>query len=105
MNKTITANIEKRKQNIAQRVQRKNWDSQLYPMMKANNILYEVDGRNKGISAGGIGMIHTLVNQIDLPNQINENLNLLKRHLPYYESDHTLKIISHSRIYNGSFII
>lgn len=29
---------------------------------------------------------------IGLPGKINEKLNLLKRHLPYHESDHILNI-------------
>jgi hypothetical protein len=50
------------------------------------------DGRHKGTACGGIGIIHTLAEQTGLIDEINERLELLKRHLPYHESDHVLNI-------------
>jgi Transposase DDE domain group 1 len=49
-------------------------------------------GNNEGLSAGGIGAILLLAQKIDLINQIDRNLHLLKVHLPYHESDHVLNI-------------
>jgi hypothetical protein len=57
-------------------------------MFKASNIHYEFDGRHQGISYGGIGLIHLLARKIGLLKEIDNNLELLKRHLPYHESDH-----------------
>jgi len=42
--------------------------------------------------AGGVGAIHALVRQLGLPQAIDEKLHLLKRHLPYHESDHVLAL-------------
>ena len=88
MKRSITKNLAKRKKKISQRTKRKNWDAQSQPMLKASNIHYEVSGRQKGISYGGIGIIHMLAQKTGLINQIDANLELLKRHLPYHESDH-----------------
>jgi hypothetical protein len=61
-------------------------------MFSASNIHYEVSGRIRGVGVGGIGAIHALARRLDLPRVINQALPLLKRHLPYYESDHVLSI-------------
>src|SRR5215467_11025061 len=62
------------------------------PMMTATNIHYEPAARTRGLSAGGIGAIFLLAQKVDLTNQIDRTLHLLKRHLPYHESDHVLNI-------------
>jgi hypothetical protein len=46
-----------------------------------------------GISSGGIGIIYKMVQSVGLPEEINSRLELLKRHLPYHESDHSLNIV------------
>jgi Transposase DDE domain group 1 len=61
-------------------------------MITATNIHYEPAGRIRGLCAGGIGAILLLAQKIDLINEIDRNLHLLKRHLPYHESDHVLNI-------------
>ena len=57
-------------------------------MFKASNIHYEFDGRHRGISYGGIGLIHLFARKTGLLKEIDNNLEFLKRHLPYHESDH-----------------
>jgi Transposase DDE domain group 1 len=61
-------------------------------MMTARNIHYEYADRVRGLSAGGIGAILLLAQKIDLVQDIDRELQLLKRHLPYHESDHVLNI-------------
>ena len=61
-------------------------------MMTATNIHYEYADRVRGLSAGGIGAIFLLAQKIKLIEDIDRNLYLLKRHLPYHESDHVLNI-------------
>ena len=51
-----------------------------------------MDGRDKGIACGGIGVIHTLAKRIGLVKEIDKHLHLLKRHVPYHESDHVLNL-------------
>ena len=61
-------------------------------MMTASNIHYEHADRVRGLSAGGIGAILLLAQKIELDKEIDRTLHLLKRHLPYHESDHVLNI-------------
>ena len=61
-------------------------------MMSATNIHYEQAKRARGLSAGGIGAILLLAQKIELDKEIDRTLHLLKRHLPYHESDHVLNI-------------
>ena len=68
------------------------------PMMTATNIHYEQADRTRGLSAGGIGAILLLAQKVDLVNEIDRRLHLLKRHLPYHESDHVLNIDVSDRI-------
>jgi Transposase DDE domain group 1 len=61
-------------------------------MLTATNIHYEVAGRVRGISHGGIGAFHTLARQLGLIEALDRRLHVLKIHLPYHESDHVLNI-------------
>ena len=62
------------------------------PMMTATNIHYELADRVQGLSAGGIGAMLLLARRIGLIRDLDHNLHVLKRHLPYHESDHVLNI-------------
>jgi hypothetical protein len=61
-------------------------------MMTASNIHYEISDRIKAISPGGLGAIHLMAQKLGLVQDLNDNLHLLKRHQPYFESDHVLNI-------------
>ena len=62
------------------------------PMMTASNIHYEHADRVRGLSAGGMGAILLLAQKIELDKEIDRTLHLLKRHMPYHESDHVLNL-------------
>jgi len=84
--------LAKRKRKIEKRLKRKQWENQPRPMFSASNIHYEMDGRHKGISSGGIGAIHLMNKNLGFVKEMDTVLHLLKRHLPYHESDHVLNI-------------
>ena len=92
MNKKDTNILRKRKRNLAKRLERKQWAEQREPMFRARNIHYEMAGRARAIDCGGIGGLHALAQGVGLIDAIDESLHLLKRHLPYHESDHVLNI-------------
>ena len=92
MKKLDHKNLNRRKKKIEKRLERRNWEDQPRPMFQGSNIHYAVDGRNKGIAQGGIGVLHRLAKQLGLVKAIDQNLHLLKRHLPYHESDHVLNL-------------
>src|SRR5262249_53832839 len=48
--------------------------------------------KSQGLRCGGLGAFHVLVRQLGLADAIDRNLHLLKRHLPYFESDHILNL-------------
>lgn len=61
-------------------------------MFRTRNIQYEVSERIQAIGYGGIGLIHSLAQQSGLVDAIDRNVQLLKFHFPYHESDHVLNI-------------
>ena len=92
MSPTIRRQLPQRKRRIAQRLQPKPGVERPTPMMAASNIHYDIADRARAIVAGGIGAIHLMAQKIGLVIDIDNNLHLLKRHLPYHESDHVLAI-------------
>ena len=92
MNRNYAKILRNRKQRIDRRLQPKNWEDQPRPMLKASNIFYEMAERAQGMNCGGIGAIHLMVQRLGLVEDLDENLELLKVHLPYHESDHVLNI-------------
>jgi hypothetical protein len=88
----ISKKLNKRKKKIAKRTRKRNWENQPKPMLTCPNIYYDVDDRNRGIANGGIGIIHQLVKKTGLAVEIDHHLELLKRYIPYHESDHVLNL-------------
>lgn len=92
MNKKIAKKLRQRKRRIQYRLDNIKQKEQAKPMFSAGNIQYEIADRDRGLAYGGIGGMQLLVKQTGLAAAINNNLKLLKRHLPYFESDHVLNI-------------
>lgn len=84
--------LNERKESLASRLERKQWPEQKKAFLRAQNIHYEMADRVHAIECGGIGAFHLLACRSGLVDAINENVHLLKRHLPYHESDHVLNI-------------
>jgi hypothetical protein len=61
-------------------------------MLKASNIHYQMAPRAAAMNCGGIGAMHLMVQRLGLVEDINKNVQLLKVHLPYHESDHVLNL-------------
>lgn len=82
---------EARKKSIENRLDPANVPSgDDVPIMSASNIKYELAERTQAINYGGIGLIHQIARQSGLIGAIDQNLELLKIHRPYHESDHVL---------------
>lgn len=92
MNRTYRKILRNRKQRIERRLQPKNWVDQPRPMLRASNIHYEMAERTAATNCGGIGAMHLMVQRLGLVEDIDQNLQLLKVHLPYHESDHVLNL-------------
>jgi hypothetical protein len=92
VNATIRRQLAARKRRIARRIENQPGVERRQPMMSASNIHYEIADRTRAIAPGGLGAIHPMAQKLGLVRDINDNLHLLKRHLPYFESDHVLNI-------------
>ena len=66
--------------------------SRAQPVFGSGKVRYEIGARINAMSYGGIGVVRRLVSKLGLDGEINRRLKLLKRHLPYHESDHVLNI-------------
>ncbi len=92
MKRKYRKNLRNSKRRIKYRLRKRGWSEQAQPMFKASNIHYESSQRGRGVSCGGIGAIHLMVKRLGLVEELDEAVQLLKRHLPYHESDHVLNI-------------
>jgi hypothetical protein len=92
----VKARIKKRlrncKRRIQQRLRKRQWDEQRHPMFGTQNIHFEIADKAKGLRCAGLGALQLLVQKLDLADALNQRLHLLKRHVPYFESDHILNL-------------
>jgi hypothetical protein len=86
--------LRQRKRRILRRIENRPGPERERPMIAADNIDYELADRVRGHSAGGIGAMLLVARTTGLVADIDRDLLLLKRHLPYHESDHVLNIAS-----------
>jgi Transposase DDE domain group 1 len=84
--------LRQRRRKILLRIKNQPAPERDVPMITAANIHYELAERVHGLSAGGIGAMMLLARTTGLISAIDTNLHLLKRHLPYHESDHVVNI-------------
>ena len=92
MSKSRRQKSDNRKARIERRLDGQLLEHRSEPMFSASNIHYDVAERSRGLVAGGIGVVHQLVCKVGLVKAIDEKLELLKVHMPYFESDHVLSI-------------
>jgi hypothetical protein len=92
VNPTVLNKLRQRKRRILRRIENRPGPERQSPMIAADNIHYELAERVQGLGMGGIGAILLLARRTGLIKDIDQQLHLLKRHLPYHESDHVLNI-------------
>lgn len=61
-------------------------------MFSDQQVTHEVSTRVRAMAHGGLATVHRLALGVGLVRRIDEQLNLLKVHKPYHESDHVLNI-------------
>jgi hypothetical protein len=84
--------VARRKRRIERRLRPRTWNAQPTPMYGASNIQYGHSDRGRGVACGGIGAMHRLAQHTGLVAAIDRQVEVLKVHLPYHESDHVLGI-------------
>ena len=92
MNKSTRQRLEKRKRRIEKRLGNMSREDRGEPVFSAANIHYELSDKGAGIGCGGIGLVQGVVRRTGLAEAIDRNVDLLKMHRPYQESDHVLNI-------------
>ena len=93
MNRSYPKILRNRKRRIERRLDpERRWSETETPMMSASNIHFEMAERSRAVNYGGIGAMHLMGQKLGLAEEINARVQLLKRHLPYHESDHVLNL-------------
>lgn len=92
MKKITQQRSRRRKQRIRRRLKSRSRTKRKVPMMAGRSVLYELSERVRGLTAGGIGAVHRLAQYVGLVKDVDEQVEVLKRHVPYHESDHVLSI-------------
>jgi hypothetical protein len=87
VNANVHRQLDRRKRRITRRIENRPGVGRPEPMMAASNIRYEIAERVRGIAPGGIGAMHLLARKLGLVDDIDRELHLLKRHLPYQRSE------------------
>jgi hypothetical protein len=86
-------NVARRRRRVAARHARAgHWGERPKPMLNTGKVHYEVGGNVDATCFGGIAPVHRLVTKLGLVEAIDAELELLKIHLPYHESDHVLNL-------------
>src|SRR5262249_59646926 len=84
--------LRRRRRRLLDRIAHRPEPEREIPMITAANIHYELGRRTHGLAAGGLGALLLVARRTGLIAAIDHDLHLLKRHLPYHESDHVLNI-------------
>jgi hypothetical protein len=93
VNRTYPKILRNRKRRIERRLDpERRWTDKEAPMMSASKIHFEMAERSRAVNYGGIGAMHLMGQKLGLAEEINARVQLLKRHLPYHESDHVLNL-------------
>jgi hypothetical protein len=71
------------------------------PVLACNSVKYELADRAQAISYAGVTAMLKLAKFVGLTDAINKNINLLKCHSPYHESDHVRAMVMNV-LCNGS---
>ena len=90
MKTKIRRQLAARKRRIERRLDKQELGDLERPVLQHVNIRYDLAERTRGMTHGGIGSMLQLAQKLGLAKAIDDNLHILKVHLPYHESDHVL---------------
>jgi hypothetical protein len=90
-------NLAKRKRKIQLRLEGRDVSAPRPPdggpMFNTASIQYDLHERMGGIGCGGVPLMYQLAVHTGLVSAIDQQLHLLRIHLPYHESDHVLNFV------------
>jgi len=88
---SIRNKLARAKRRIERRLERPTGNGGR-PMFAGSSVRYEWADKVRGITVGGIGLVQRLAEESGLVEAIDRNVQVLKIHLPYHESDHVLNL-------------
>lgn len=91
-NRRLARQLNRRKDRLARRLDPGAFEERTNPVMAGGNLKYDMSGRALGTAVSGVGIVHRLAQKLGLVESINRSVHVIKRHLPYHESDHVLNI-------------
>ncbi|HEX4714277.1 MAG TPA: IS1380 family transposase [Ktedonobacteraceae bacterium] len=89
----IAQRLRNSKRRIERRLRKRRWQEQRRRLFQDQNIHYDYSTKVKAGTFGGLGACLLLVKRLDLADTLDADLHLLKRHVPYHESDHILNLV------------
>jgi hypothetical protein len=92
VNSTVKRRLRNSKRRIKNRLSKRRWQEQRRRLFPDRNIHYDVAHKVRGGRFGGLGTCLLLAKRLDLADALDAELHLLKRHLPYFDSDHVLNL-------------
>ena len=92
VNVKLQRRLRNSKRRIQRRLRKKQWQAQRRRLFRDRNVHYDLADKARGLHAAGLGACQLLVQRLGLADAIDRELHLLKRHLPYFESDHVLNL-------------
>ena len=92
MNARIRQRLRKCKRRIQRRLRKRQWAEQRHRMFKGHNVHYDLADKAKGLRCAGLGLFQLLAQRLRLADALDARVRLLKRHVPYFESDHILNL-------------
>jgi len=91
VNIKVRDQVTRRQRRIARRLAQSGTSNDV-PVLGTRAADFEASSRICATSAGGVRLVHELVQALRLPQEIDERVGLLKLHRPYHESDHVLSM-------------
>jgi hypothetical protein len=92
VNATIRRRLRNCKRRLRRRLRKRQWKEQRRRLFRDHNVHYDLGDKARGLHCGGLGACRLLVQRLGLADALDRGLHLLKRHLPYFESDHVLSL-------------
>jgi DDE family transposase len=88
----VKKQMRDRKRRLQHRLRRRQWQEHKRRLFQDQNIHYDYSEKTRAGRFGGLGVCRLLLQRLGLADALDDKLHLLKRHLPYHESDHVLHL-------------
>jgi DDE family transposase len=88
----VKKQLRNRKRRLQHRLRKRQWHDHRRRLFADQNIHYDYAEKVRAGRFGGLGVCRLLIQKLDLADAIDKRLPLLKRHVPYHESDHILNL-------------